>query len=188
MIHMSDMKKGKIVDINSAPHVVVAIEVKTPSARGASTLYKTRFKNLLTGQKINQSLKGDDTFNEIDCLRCPLQYLFAEGDKVTFMNLDDYSQYELFKADLEDELKFIQEGAEDIIGLVSNQNLLTIQLPSTVTLTIVECPPAMKTASASARTKPATLETGLVVQVPEYIEQGEQVIVNTETVEFVSRA
>ena len=187
MIKASDFKKGVIVSINNQPHAVVHLDVKTPSARGAATLYKTKFRNLVTGQTVNESLQGDDKFEEVACERCQLQYLYKDGDNAHFMDTESYLQYNLPVGDLEEELLFMTDGMEDIIGLVSEESLITIQLPSTVTLKVVECPPAMKAASASARTKPATLETGLVVQVPEYLESDGMIIVNTETKQFVSR-
>lgn len=182
------MKNGSIVSINGQPHIVVHLEVKTPSARGAATLYKTRFKNLVTGQNVNESLEGDDKFEEIECERITLQYMYKDDENAYFMDVKNYLQYNLPLGEIEEELPFMIEGMENIIGLVSEEKLLAIQLPSTVTLKIVECPPEMKTASASARTKPATLETGLVVQVPEYVENGIYIVVNTQSKEFVSRA
>lgn len=104
------------------------------------------------------------------------------------MDTASFMQYNLLIGEIEEELLFLIDGMENIVGLLSNEKLLSIQLPSTVTLKIVECPPEMKSASASARTKPATLETGLVVQVPEYIAQGIAINVNTDTKQFVSRA
>jgi elongation factor P len=188
MIKASEIKKGNVVDINGQPHVVIHLDVKTPSARGAATIYKIRFKNLVNGQSVVQSLKGENAFDEIACEKRPLQYLYADNENVTFMDNENYAQYALAKTDLEYERGFMKEGQEDIIGLISDEKLLTIELPSTVVLTIEECPPAMKAASASARTKPATLETGIVVQVPEYMDQGESIVVNTETKEYVSKA
>jgi elongation factor P len=85
-------------------------------------------------------------------------------------------------------MQFLLDGQEGLVGLVADEKLISIQLPTTVELTIVETPPSMKSASASARTKPATLETGLIVQVPEYVEPDEKIIVNTETKKFVSKA
>jgi elongation factor P len=87
-----------------------------------------------------------------------------------------------------DELPFLTDGLEGIIALITDGRLLAIELPATVTLEIAETAPAMKAASSSARTKPATLSTGLVVQVPEYLTPGEKIKVNTDTREFVSRA
>jgi len=132
-------------------------------------------------------LEGDDKFEEIECERKALQFLYKDNDFANFMDLESYIQYNLPVKDLDDELLFIVDGMENITGLVTDEKLLTIQLPSTVSLKIINCPPEMRSASASARTKPATLETGLVVQVPEYVANGISIIVNTQTKQFVSR-
>jgi len=158
-----------------------------PSARGAATLYKIRFKNLVTGQNVNESLEGDDKLDEIECERVTLQYLYKDSENANFMDTESYIQYDVPINDIKEELLFMVDGLENIVGLLSDEKILSIQLPSTVSLKITECPPEMKSASASARTKPATLETGLVVQVPEYIASGISIIVNTQTKQFVSR-
>lgn len=188
MVKACDFEKGMVVEINKQPHVIKSIETKTPSARGAATLYKTKFTNLITGQNLDQSLKGDDSFQEIDCQKCGLQFLYADNENANFMDVESYMQYTLNLEDIKEEMLFLQDGMEDIIGLVSEEKLIAIQIPTSVEMEVVETPPAMKAASASARTKPATLETGVIVQVPEYISQGERIIVNTETKKFISKA
>ena len=188
MIKAADLKNGSIVAVDGNPHIVSNLEVKTPSARGAATLYKFRLKNLVTGQTIVQSVKGDISYEEIECEKCTLQFLYSDPETTTFMDVESYEQYTVNNEDIEDELLFIKEGMENLTGLTSDEKLLTIQLPSTVVLTISECPPSMKSASATARTKPATLETGLVVNVPEFVNQDENIVVNTETRQYVSKA
>ena len=117
-----------------------------------------------------------------------VQYLYKDGDRYSFMDLESYDQFELMEADIEDILPFLIEDMEGIIALVSEGRILTLQMPDTIDLEIVECPPAMKGASATSRTKPATLSTGLIVQVPEYIAPGEIVRVDTRDRKFLSRA
>lgn len=163
--------------------------MKLPSTRGAATLYKVRFKNLITGQNVNESLKGEDKYNEIDCSRLKLQYLYKDGENAIFMDTESFAQYPMHQSDLEEELLFLVDGMENIIGLMAEEKLLTIELPSTVSLKIIDCPPGIKAASSSGgRTKPATLETGLIVQVPDYISSGINILVNTDTKEFAGRA
>ena len=183
-----DLKRGMVVDINGMPHAVKQVEAKSPSSRGASTLYKIRFNNLQSGQKLDESYKGDDFLKEADCLRTQVQYSYKDGDVYTFMNMEDYSQYSLNEADLVDQLGYLSEGLEGIIALLVDGHLLAIELPQSVTLGIIETAPGIKGATATGRTKPATLSTGLEVQVPEYLEPGEVIKVNTSTGKFVSRA
>lgn len=184
----SELKKGMVVEINSAPHAVKQVEAKSPSSRGAATLYKVRFTNLKTGQKLDESYKGDDFLKDADCVRAQLQYSYLDGDTYIFMNSEDYSQYGLNTDEVEDQLGYIIDGLEGIVGLVMDGALLGIELPQSVVMEITETAPSIKGATATGRTKPATLSTGLEVQVPEYLEPGEMIKVHTETGKFMSRA
>jgi elongation factor P len=184
----SDLKRGDVVQLEGAPHVVKQLDAKSPSARGASTLYKIRFDNLVTGQKRDESLKGDDFLAEADCEKVKVQFSYIDGELYVFMNTEDYSQYMLAVSNLEGQLDYLTDGLDDITALLVEGNIVAIDLPQSVIMEIVETAPRIKGASASARTKPATLQTGLVIQVPEYIEQGESVKVNTTNAKFMSRA
>jgi elongation factor P len=184
----SDLKKGEVVDIDGSPHVVKQVESKSPSARGAATLYKVRFTNLVSGQKRDESLKGDDFLAEIDCEKVPVQFSYIDAEQYVFMNTEDYSQYLLSKTAIEDQLSFLTDGLDGIVALIVEGNIVAIDLPQSVVMQIVETAPGIKGASANARSKPATLVTGHIVQVPEYIEQGEQIKVNTTNGKFMTRA
>ena len=182
-----ELKRGVIVEIDGMPHMVKQLEARSPSSRGASTLYKVRFTNLQTGQKLDESYKGDDFLKEADCLRTQVQYSYLDGDSYIFMNMDDFSQYGLNRDDLEGQVGYLTEGMEGITALLMDGVLLGIELPQSVSLTIVDTAPGIKGATATGRTKPATLSTGLEIQVPEYLESGETVKVNTVTGKFISR-
>jgi elongation factor P len=123
-----------------------------------------------------------------DCSRCNVQYSYQDGDTYHFMNSETYEQYSLSADDLDGQTDYLTDGLEGIILLLMDDAALGIQLPTTITLQIVETPPSMKGSSATKRTKTAKLSTGLEVQVPEYIESGEMIKVNSETGEFSSRA
>ncbi|MDW3095300.1 MAG: elongation factor P-like protein YeiP [Gammaproteobacteria bacterium] len=183
----NELKRGMVIDLNGIPHAVKNVEAKSPSSRGATTLYKIRFKNLKTGQKLDESYKSDDLLKEADCVRVSVQYSYSDGDKVILMNSEDYSQYEVDLEDIEDLMPYITEGLEGLTALIMDGVLLSIELPQSVELKITETAPAIKGATAASRTKPATLSTGLEVQVPEYIESGEVIKVNTGTGKFMSR-
>jgi elongation factor P len=184
----SELKKGMVVEVNGMPHVVKQIEVRNPSSRGASTLYKVRFNNLKTGQKLDDSLKGDDFLKEADYVRAKAQFSYIDGDNYVFMNAEDYTQYTLSGEDLEDQLGYLTEGLEGIVALLVDDEVIAIELPSSVIMAITETTPAIKGATASARTKTARLTTGIEIQVPEYLEVDELVKINTETGKFMSRA
>lgn len=184
----SDLKRGMVVEINNAPYMIKSVDVKSPSSRGANTLYKFRLYNVQTGQKLDETCKGDDVLKEVDLVKRQSQYLYHDGDMYTFMDNEDYTQYSLPGKDLEEERGFLVDGLEGIYVLLVDEKVLGIELPQTVNLEIVETVPAMKGSSATSRTKPARLITGIEVQVPEYIESGEVVRVNTDTGKFMSRA
>ena len=188
MAKASDLKRGMVIDINGVPHVVKHVDAKSPSSRGASTLYKIRFTNLKTGQKLDESLKGDDFFKDADLIRAKVQFSYVDGDQYIFMNMDDYTQYSLSRDDLDDQVDYLTEGLEGIIALLIDDAVLGIELPSSVILAIVETAPFIKGATASGRTKTARLTTGVEVQVPEYLETDELIKVNTESGKFMSRA
>ncbi len=188
MPKVSELKRGMVVALGGAPYVVKEIQIRNPSSRGAATLYKIRFNHLKTGQKRDESLKSDDWLQEVDCEKRVLQFSYQEGHSYTFMNLDDYEQYTIQAEDIEASRPFLVEGQEDILGIMLDGVLLAIELPATVTMTIVDTAPGIKGASATARTKPARMVTGLEIQVPEYIEPGETIKINTDTGKFMSRA
>lgn len=188
MIQAGDFKKGDIVKVDGEPHVIESIFVQTPGARGAGTLYKVRFRSLATKRKIDRVFRGDDGLEEADFERRPVQVLYGDVEGFTFMDLRDYSQFTLMKADLEDEWPYLTEGLEGLEALVSESRVIGIELPLHISLKIVETRPSMKGGSVTARTKPATLSTGLVVQVPEYMSAGELIRVDTRSGLFVSKA
>jgi elongation factor P len=183
-----DLKKGNVVEINDDAYMVKHIDVRTPSARGAVTLYKIRFNNIKTKQKYEETYKGNDTLNEVDLLKRPVQYLYPDGALHVFMDSQEYSQYMIEEDAIADELVWITDGMEGIVALIIDGNMVSIEIPLTLVFEISETAPGIKGASATARTKPATLSNGVEIQIPEYLEAGEMVKVNTETKKFMSRA
>ncbi len=183
----SDLKKGMIVLIDDTPHLVKQLEAKSPSSRGAATLYKIRFSNLLTQQKLDASYKGDEQLSAADCQRVAVQFSYRDDERYCFMNLEDYSQYELQGDQLQEQSPYLVEQQEDIIALLMDGNLVAIELPQSVDLEIVDTPPALSGSSATNRSKTARLATGLEIQVPEYLVNGDRVKVNTLTGKFMSR-
>ncbi len=183
-----DLKKGNVVEINGETFIVKHIDVRTPSARGAVTLYKIRFNNIKTKQKYEATHKGNDMLNDVDLQRKPIQYLYPDGDLHVFMDTQEYTQYMISADTIEEELVWITDGMEDMVGLIIDENMVAIEIPTTLVFEITETAPGLKSASATARTKPATLSNGVEIQVPEYLEPGEMVKVNIETKKFVARA
>lgn len=184
----NEIKKGFIIEQDNKKILIKKIFVQSPHSRGGSTLYKMTGSDIVSGQKFERSFKGDENVTQIDVARRDVQLLFSDSETYTFMDSENYDQYILASDALEEEAKFLYDGLEGVSALISDEQLLGIELPTIMTFEITECSPGIKGGSASARTKPATLSTGLVVQVPEYLTIGEMIKVNTELREFVSRA
>ena len=118
MIKACDLTKNSIVEINGDPHVVEQIRVQTPSARGAATLYKVRFRNVRTRSKLDQTYKGDDALQDTEFDTRTVSFSYREGDHFVFMDLDDYSQIELNADEIEDAVPYLTDGLEGIKALV----------------------------------------------------------------------
>lgn len=183
-----ELKKSNVVEINGDAYMVKHIDVRTPSARGAVTLYRIRFNNIKTKQKYEETYKGNDMFSEVSLLKKPVQYLYPDGALHVFMDSQEYSQYMIEAALIEDDLVWITDGMEGLTALFIDDSMVAIEMPKTLVFEITETAPGLKSASATARTKPAILSNGVEIQVPEYLETGEMVKVNTETKKFMSRA
>lgn len=184
----SELKSGMVVQYKDVPYVVRKVQAHNPTARGASTLYKARLNHAVTGQKMDATFKGDDLLPDIDYQRRAVQFLYRDGDGCTFMDREDFSQYTLSESQLETVLPYLTEELEGMFAVIIEEACVSIMLPAAVDLEITETAPAMKSASATSRTKSATLSTGLDVQVPEYLAEGEVVRVSTEDGSFLSRA
>ncbi len=188
MIKACELSRNGIVSINGAPYIVEELKVSTPSARGAASIFRFRFRNLITKNKLDQACHGDDKFEELDFEKRPVQFLYKEqGDVYTFMDNEDYSQFSLSAEDLGDQAYYLSEELEGIKSLIVNGTPLAIELPPNAVLEITECEPTMKGQTVTARTKSAKLSTGLAIQVPEYMTTGEMVKVDTRTGEFLGR-
>jgi len=183
-----EIKRGHIVNYNGAPCLIESVNVQSPSARGAATFYKFRARNLSTRQKVDITLRSGDSLDEADFQRRGVKYLYADPTHLHFMDNENYEQYAVAKEDVEEESKYLTENLEGVLALIYNDECIGVQVPVAVELKVVQCDPGIKGASATARTKPATLETGLVVQVPEYLAEGEVIKVDTRTGEYLSRA
>lgn len=183
-----EMKSGVVVVHNDVPLMIENVTVQSPSARGAATLYKFRARNLLTKQKVDLTLKGTDNVPEADFHKRVVKLMYKDNDDVHLMDQEDFNQYSMPLADAEEGLKYLTEELEGTYALIYEDECVGLQLPSTVELKIAQCDPAIRGNSATARTKPAIMETGITVNVPEYIKDGERIKVDTRTGDFLSRA
>lgn len=184
----NEIKRGHVIEEDGKKIHIRDVFVQSPHSRGGSTLYKVTGSDINSGLKFERSYKGDENVTAIDLARRAVQLLFRDSESFTFMDNENYEQYTLPADAVDDIALFLYDGVDSLSALISEGQLLTVELPSTMNLEITETAPAMKSASSSARTKPATLSTGLVVQVPEYLTPGEIIKVNTSTREYMSRA
>ena len=149
-------------------------------------LIKVKIKNLSTGQALAKTYRGGDSLDVADCERRPIQFLYGQDDEYVFMDLESYDQLSLASEVLGDAPGYLTDGLE-LKSLVYNGKVISIELPTTVELTVTDTAPALKGATAQAQLKPATLETGLEIQVPPYLTSGERVKVDTRDGRFVER-
>lgn len=188
MLPAKDFKRRMVVEIDGAPHMIEQIQVQTPSARGAATLYKVKARNLKTRNRVEKSYRGTDALNEVSFERRPVQFLYRDPDGLHFMDAESYDQFSLSAEELADLVPFMTENMEGIESLVVDDEVIGVELPDTVELPIVDTAPGVRGNSATGRTKPATLATGHIVQVPEHMDPGAVVRVDTRTGEYLGRA
>lgn len=183
-----DIKNGTIVEFEGAPVIIESIKVHSPSARGAATVYKFRARNIVSRQKVDIALKGTESLPDADFERREVKLMYADATHLHFLDQVDFQQYSLLLEDVECEKPYITESLEGILALIYNGGCVGIKVPNTIELLVTQCDPSVKGNSATSRTKPATLETGLEVHVPEYLKEGERIKVDTRTGQFLSRA
>ncbi len=187
MIEASNFKRGACLVYKGEPMTVVGVTFSTPTARGSSPIAKTRLRNLKTGQLLNESIRVSEKFDEVDLEQHPCSFMYSDGERWHFMDEQTYDQFELGKDELGEDVGFIKDGIEGMRALLIDGAVVSVSLPLTVDLEVVETDPAIKGATAQAQLKPATLETGITVQVPPYLSIGEVIRVDTRDGHFVER-
>ncbi|MEW6378309.1 MAG: elongation factor P [bacterium] len=187
VIVVNDLKRGEIFQIDDAPFEVLDLAFQTPSARGANMFVKVKCRNLLTGQVFDKSFRGGDKVEQPDFERRSGQFLYADGRDFVFMDKETYDQVSLSEETIGDRKLFLMDGL-DVILHIYKGNVVNVDLPQVVEQTIVECDPVIKGATAQAQSKTARTETGLTLQVPSYMKEGERIKIDTRDVRYISRA
>jgi elongation factor P len=187
MIDSGDFKRGDCIVYKGAPMTIVDVTFSTPSARGAGVIVKTKLRNLISGQLLVESLRTGEKFEEADLERHPCSYMYSDGTRWHFMDETSFEQFEMGADDLGDAVGYMKDGLEGLQAMLIDGSVVSLSLPMTVDLVVTETDPAIKGATAKAQMKPATLETGLVIQVPPYLTTGECVRVDTRDGHFVER-
>jgi elongation factor P len=184
----SEVKRGNVVEYNGKVYQVRDVDRSSPTARGGNVTFRFTMYSVPGAQKLDISMRSEDDLKETELTRRATNFSYKEGDAFVFMDAEDYTQYTLGPEIVGDNAGFIIEGLEGCYVQLIDDAPVGLQLPATVTLEVVETAPELKGATATKRPKPAKLNTGLEIQVPEYITNGEKILVSTVTGEFSGRA
>lgn len=183
-----EIRRGNVVEHNGTTWQVRGVERSAPTARGGNTTFRLQLYSVPGGTRLDVSLRADDELPEVDLTQRDATFSYKDGEAWVFMDSEDYTQYLLGPDVVGDLAGYIAEGLANCIVMLKDDAPLSLELPQHVELTVIETPPELKGATATKRPKPARLETGIEIQVPEYIVNGERIRVSTETGEFAGRA
>jgi elongation factor P len=185
MLSISEIKTGKNIIYNNEPFVVLTHEHSKTGRAGA--VLRTKLRNLLTGAILDKTFQGADKISEAEISKSKAQYLYRENDNFYFMDNENYDQFFLPYNVIGDFNLYLKEGTE--VGVLNyNTTPINIELPAKVTLEVTEAPPGIKGDTVSGGNKQVTLETGLKISTPLFINIGDKLIINTERGTYVSRA
>lgn len=179
-----DLRKGSKLEIDGEPYLIVDFEFSKPGKGQA--LYRCRLRNMITGTQFDRTYRSGDKFNAADLEEQQMQYLYTDGAVYHLMNTSSYEQIEMQAEQVGDAANFLIENL-NVNVLLFQGRPIALSLPNFVDLKIVKSDPGIKGDTASGATKPATLETGFVIQVPLFVEEGEVVRIDTRNGQYVER-
>ncbi len=185
MISVTDLRNGTKVELEGGLWECLDYQHQKIGRGGAKVVAK--FRNLTTGSIVEKTFNSGEKLQDIFIDYRTMQFLYADGDVFTFMDVETYEQPTLDRGQIGDTARFLKENTEVTVDYYQGR-ALKVTLPNVVALTIVETDPGMKGDTVSGGTKPAKLETGATVQVPLFIDQGTTVRVDTRTGEYLGRA
>jgi len=184
-IPATQMRPGMIIKHNNDLHLVFSVEHRTPGNLRA--FIQAKLRNIRTGAMFEHRFRSADPIDKINVDETPMEYLYQDGDTYCFMNTENYEQVHLNRDVLGDAVDYLTANLQIKVEFYDGKPV-GVELPQTVELTVVETEPGLKSATASSVTKPAKTETGLVVQVPPFINEGEKIRVDTAEGAYLSRA
>jgi elongation factor P len=179
-----DLRKGLKLEIDGDPYLIVDFEFTKPGKGQA--LYRCRLRNMITGIQFDRTYRSGEKFTAADLEEQDMQFLYSAGETYHFMNMSSFEQIEMPAAVVGDAASFLTENLV-VAALLFQGRPIGLTLPNFVELKIVTSAPGIKGDTASGATKPATLETGHVIQVPLFVEEGETVRIDTRTGQYVER-
>ena len=184
MIGISDFKNGVLFENEGVIYQVVWFQHHKPGKGGA--VMRTKIRNVRTGSLIEQTFKSGEKFKEVTMTRKKKQYLYANGDYFTFMDTETYDQIEVPKTKIGESSQFLKENME-VEALYLDDEFLTLDMPASVELKVTQTMQGLRGDTVSNATKPATVETGVEVQVPLLIKEGDSIKVDTRSGDYVER-
>ncbi len=184
MYTASDLRKGLKIVIDNEPYIIIDFQFSKPGKGQA--LYKCKLKNMITGVIIDKTYRSIDTFQPADLEERKMQFLYKQDDQYCFMDMETYEQVFLTEDQVGDAKNFLIDNLE-VEVLFFEGKPIGIELPNFVDIKVVKSEPWVKGDSVSSNTKPVVLETGYVIRVPTFIEEGEKIRVDTRTGEYVTR-
>lgn len=184
MLTINNIKTGKNIILNGEPYAVLYHEHSKTGRAGA--VLRTKIKNLKTGAVLEKTFQGADKVSEADISKSKAQYLYKDAGGYNFMENETYDQFALLEKVLGDAFNYLIEGTE-VTVLNFNDDPINIELPVKIKLKVIEAPPGIKGDTISSGGKTVTLETGMKINTPLFVKVGDEIIVNTQTGEYVSR-
>jgi len=185
MLNLSTVKTGKTISLNNEPYLVIFHQHSKMGRAGA--VLRTKLKNLKTGTVKEKTFQGADKIEEAEITKSKAQFLYRDGENYFFMDNASYEQFSLPESVLGNSVNYLLEGTEATI-LNYNSQPINIELPVKMEFRVVESPPAIRGNTADGGSKQVTLETGIKVNTPLFIKQGDVIRINTDTGEYVERA
>lgn len=184
MYESSDLRKGLKIEIDGYPYVVTQFAFVKPGKGQA--LYKCKLKNMVTGAQFERTYRSGDKFNEANLEEQEMEYLYRDSGTYCFMNTGNYEQVLMTEEQVGDSRNFLKDNTLCNVLLFEGRPI-GLTLPNFVDLRVTEAEPWAKGDTAAGSTKPATLETGYVLQVPPFVNEGELLRIDTRTGEYVER-
>lgn len=185
MLSMNEIKLGKVLSVNNEPFVVIKTD-HHKMGRGGAVL-KVKMKNLVNGNVLERTFQGNDKAEEAQTQTKKANFMYSDSSGANFMDNESYEQFTFPTEEIGEKMQFLKEGI-DVDVLYFNDKPVSISLPIKMTFKVVSAPPAIKGNSVGSVTKVAELESGAKINVPVFIEEGENIIINTDTGEYVERA
>ncbi len=185
MYSTAEFRKGLKVELDGAPYVIIEFQHVKPGKGGA--FVRTKLKNLVTGRVLDQTFRSGEKVKKPDLAEREMQYLYRDGDDFMMMDTETYEQMPITADQMGEAALFLAENLT-VKVLFFNKQPVAVELPASVELTVIETEPGVKGDTASGGSKPATLETGAVIQVPLFINAGDRVRVDTRTGTYLERA